>query len=57
MPNTEYSIFQITELTAKCSIIILEVGDYFVIKGAVLVLPPELCNEKKIQKFPSSRKA
>ena len=29
MPNTEYSIFQVSELTAKCSILILTTNDYF----------------------------
>ena len=29
MPNTEYSVFQVSELTAKCSIIILTSQDYF----------------------------
>ena len=29
MPNTEYSVFQVSELTAKCSILILTSSDYF----------------------------
>ena len=44
MPNTEYSIFQITELTAKCSIIILEVGDYFVINGKKYEFVMDFCD-------------
>ena len=29
MPNTEYSIFQVSELTTKCSIVLLTTDDYF----------------------------
>ena len=29
IPNTEYSMFQVAELTTKCSIIILNKEDYF----------------------------
>ena len=29
MPNTEYSLFQVSELTAKCSILVLTSEDYF----------------------------
>ena len=31
MPNSEYSIFQVTELTTKCSILVLTSQDYFVL--------------------------
>lgn len=29
MPNSEYSVFQVSELTAKCSILVLTTNDYF----------------------------
>ena len=32
-PNTEYSVFQVTELTARCSILILTSQDYFTINS------------------------
>ena len=33
IPNTEYCIFQVSELTTKCSILILTKNDYFTING------------------------
>ena len=33
IPNTEYSVFQVTELTARCSILILTSQDYFTINS------------------------
>ena len=33
MPNTEYSVFQVSELTTKCSIVLLTTTDYFQINN------------------------
>lgn len=33
IPNTEYSMFSVTELTTKCSILILTTSDYFTINN------------------------
>ena len=33
IPNTEYSVFQVSELTARCSILVLTSQDYFTING------------------------
>ena len=33
IPNTEYAVFQVTELTTKCSILVLTTSDYFTINN------------------------
>lgn len=33
VPNTEYCVFQVSELTTKCSILILTTSDYFTLNG------------------------
>ena len=50
IPNTEYSIFQVTELTTKCSILILTTNDYFTINGKQYFFPYD-CTDLNSESF------